>query len=512
MKKTNIIFTGIILFMLSACTKNFEEINTNPNNPPTSDPNYIFNYVTKEAAGEYGYLGTYNLWHMQRWVMQTSMVYGNSTMPPYSLFENGRITNLWDFFYSDLLLNCHVLVQETAEDPDAANKHSIAQIWKVYSFHKVTDLWGAVPYFNAWKLLEEYTDENLYPIYDSQEDIYLDMLSVLKEAAEGIDPSGVMYETDMIFDGDPKMWVKFANSLRLRLAVRSGNEAVVSEIIAEDNLIAATEEGAIFKYIDSENWWNPFYELNISSKNPSLPEYTGAGVPRISKLMTDQLQRTRDPRLAVYAQPIEQDDVTYRGVPNLMNSSKKENQALKMSVFNTSYIGRYFTENKELEKQLLSYAEVCFLRSEAAFNGWTSENPQSWYEEGVRSSMEYYNIDPVEIDTFLLERGAYADSLGQIMTQKWLAMFLDGYEAFADYRRTGHPQLMKYDLVLDGNNKIVDSTWVEVPRSYLPGRLPYPDIEKELNEESYMNAVEQIGEDDYYQQVWWSKKFGEIDY
>jgi len=97
------------------------------------------------------------------------------------------------------------------------------------------------------------------------------------------------------------------------------------------------------------------------------------------------------------------------------------------------------------------------------------------------------------------------------MTQKWIALFLNGWEAFAEYRRTGFPQLFKWDLELDGI-KINSADWVEVPREYLPGRLPYPDDEFDLNYTNYKEAVDSQGGDSYYQQLWWSKQYGTVDY
>ena len=89
---------------------------------------------------------------------------------------------------------------------------------------------------------------------------------------------------------------------------------------------------------------------------------------------------------------------------------------------------------------------------------------------------------------------------------------MDGREAFSEYKRTGYPQLKKYDLVLDGI-KIKEIEWVIVPRDYVPGRVPYPLDERDLNTVNYNEAVNRAGgKDDYYQQVWWSKKFGEVNY
>ncbi len=511
MKKLYITFLGFIL-VFSSCTKNFEEINTNPNNPDITDPNYIFNYVIKEAGGEYGLQNSYNITYFQRWIMQTSAVYGNSTMPPYSLFDQFRIKNLWEYYYSNLLLNCHILEKLTEDDPDEINKYEVARIWKAYCFHKVTDLWGDVPYSDAFKLIDEYSADAIKPQYSSQEFIYNDMMQVLKDAAANLNPDKAFYNNDMIFDGNLDLWRKFANSLRLRLAVRSGNETVVNEIISENKLISSNDESALFKYIKSTDWWNPLYETHIDSQNPNNPDLTGTSVPKVSELMMQTLVLNNDPRLEIYAQPIETDNTTYRGAPNLMNSIIKEQQALGMGVSTVSYIGKYFFKNPELEKPILSYSEVCFLRSEAAFRGWTGENAEVWYNEGIRASMEFYEIEEDDINAFISGDGAYNNSLEQIITQKWVSLYLNGYEAFAEYRRTGFPQLKKYELELQGI-RIISFEWADVSRTYVPGRVPYPDDEIGLNNKNYLQALDnQEFDDTYYEQVWWAKKFGIVNY
>jgi hypothetical protein len=215
--------------------------------------------------------------------------------------------------------------------------------------------------------------------------------------------------------------------------------------------------------------------------------------------------------LPIYALPAEFDGVTYQGVPNLMDANKKENQALGMGVFSTSYIGTTFVNNPQRKKPLLSYAEVCFIRAEAAVRGWTGESAQTWYEEGVRASMSFYGVETADIDEFLTNGDPFNNTLEQVMEQKWIALFLDGWEAYNDYRRTGYPQLKKWDLTLDGI-KILQANWVDVPREYVPGRLRYPENEMELNGTNYLEAVDEMGGDSYYQQVWWAKEFGTVNY
>ncbi|MGE4287265.1 MAG: SusD/RagB family nutrient-binding outer membrane lipoprotein [Salinivirgaceae bacterium] len=498
-KYTIALFFGLFI---SACTADFEEINKNPNNPATTEPVYVFNYVLKEGAGEFGIVTSYNYTYIQRWVMQTAAVWGNSTMPPYTLFDQYRIQLLWEHYYANVLLNCVVLEEMTAEDTMDVNRHQVARIWKVYNMHKVTDLWGDVPYSDAWRMLNEYSEEAFKPKYDRQEDIYTDMLNELKDAATKIDPLKPFYSSDLLFNGKLNLWVKFANSLRLRLAMRSGNQPVINEILNENNLISSESESAVFTYIESQSWWNPYYETWLSSKEST---------PKISWLLKEKFDATNDPRLPIYAQPAEFDGVTYQGVPNLMDANKKENQAMGMGVFSTSYIGTTFVNNPQRKKPLLSYAEVCFIRAEAAQRGWTGESAQTWYEEGVRASMSFYGLETAAINEFLTNGDPFNNTLEQIMEQKWIALFLDGWEAYNDYRRTGYPQLKKWDLTLDGI-KILQANWVDVPREYVPGRLRYPENEMELNGTNYLDAVDEMGGDSYYQQVWWAKEFGTVNY
>ncbi|MEX0987838.1 MAG: SusD/RagB family nutrient-binding outer membrane lipoprotein [Bacteroidales bacterium] len=518
MKIKYIFLAMVVMFTMTSCTYNFEELNKNPNNPATSDVDYIFNYVVKEGAGEYAGSGggriysTYNITYVQRWIMHTAAVYGNSTMPPYTLFDQYRIQNLWRYFYTDLLLNCTVLENMLKDDPALVNKYQAVRIWKAYNFQRVTDLWGDVPYSEAWKILDDYTKESQSPGYDNQEFIYNDLMDILKDAAASFDKDKIFFSNDMLFQGNIDSWVKFANSLRLRMAIRSGDQAVVNEIIAENNLISSNEESALFSYIESQDWWSPYYAMNIGSKNPTNPDNTGTSVPKISELMVRQLRDSNDPRLEIYAQPIEIDNTTITGVPNLMNATLKENQAMGMGVSSSSYIGPFFSDNPTFVNPLLTYTEVCFLRAEAAFRGWSEGDiAEDLYREGVQSALEYFEIADSVIQEFIATGGAFNNTLEQIITQKWISLYLNGWEAFAEYRRTGFPKLHKWDLELDGV-KILKANWVEVPRNYLPGRLPYPDDEVDLNYTNYKEASDNQGGDSYYQQVWWSRQFGTIEY
>ncbi len=492
----NIIFIlafGIFLFSSSSCRKNFEEINTNPNYPTETNPEYIFTYILKEGGGEYDMFNV-NKSFLIQWIMYASKFYGNSTMPPYLYLTQTKIKDLWEAFYTKTLLNTNELMLLTKDDPEAINKYSLARIWKVYTFHKITDLWGSVPYSEALNAIGDV--KILKPVYDSQEDIYTDMLKGLNEAVADIDYDKPTFteDADILFHGDLDKWIKFANSLRLRLAVRSSNQSVVTELMNEDNFISSNDESANFYYpssIDDRNPWFDYYE-----------KYHDA-IGQVSELMVTKLRDLNDPRLNVYAQPTDIYPDSIIGMPNLLNT--EEVVAFGYNYLNTSFPGLSFVADINAPNQLLSYSEVCFLKAEAALRNWgaTPAQAEQFYNDGITASMQFNNIGDTDITSYLAGNAAFDGTLEQLITQKWIALYLNGFESFAEYRRTGYPTLQKWDMVLDGII-IIDTTLVDVDPATVPSRIPYPDNEPAFNSENYNAAVAAQGPDDLYTKVWWA--------
>ena len=187
MKNINLKYSLILLVFLitlSACVKDFEEINENPNNPTITNPSDLFTYILKEGGGEYDMFNT-NASYLNRWVMYTAQFFGYSIMPSYENLGQSTIQILWESIYTKVLLNTNELMNITKEEPEDINKYAVARIWKVYMFQKVTDLWGSVPYSEAMRAIGE--ERILKPAYDNQEDIYEDMLKELTEAVADID-------------------------------------------------------------------------------------------------------------------------------------------------------------------------------------------------------------------------------------------------------------------------------------------------------------------------------------
>jgi len=510
MKKLIIIFAVLSISFISACDKGFDEMNINPNYPTSTDPQYLFNFVVKEAGGQHA-LADINHRFLFKWIMQSETPYGNSTYPPYTTMTATNIKTMWERFYTVALLNTNELIVATSKDEKDINKNAIARIMRVYIFHLITDLWGDVPYSEAVKA---YSDRTLKPKYDTQEAIYADMLLQLKEAVDDFDPEKVSYTTDMLFKGDLNKWKKFANSLRLRLAIRSSNQQIVTELMQNQaSLISSNDESAMFKYATNTDDWSPFY--GIYYVKPDNPTSLG----KISMLLVDTMKYMSDPRVPIYAWPVTVNGAQqYNGIPNLLKVD--EVQAMKVSSTTTSYHGLRFVSKPDTENPLITYSEVCFLKAEAAINGWgaNASEAATFYNEGIRANMQWLDIADTEIDTYLAGKAKYnaaaADPLEQVITQKWISLYLNGFETFAEYRRTGYPQLRKPKITLGFNPPstrpvVLSWYWIDIDDDEIqfPQRLTYSEDEIDLNSENYSKALEQQGADELGTKIWWIKKF-----
>ena len=208
----------LLVLLLSSCTKNFDLINTDPNDPPFTNPNYLFTEAVLKGSGTFNTGIHTEIWSMMDWTMMVANLEGN--MVPGRPYQYGGAWNdeLWNEWYTQALAPTNEVMRLTETDPFAINKHSIARIWRVYLFHRITDLWGDVPYSEALKGISSDGTSTLNPVYDTQEAIYTDLLAELKEAVEAFDSEADEFgAADPFYNGDLDSWAKFANSLRLRL-------------------------------------------------------------------------------------------------------------------------------------------------------------------------------------------------------------------------------------------------------------------------------------------------------
>lgn len=478
-----VILGGILLLSTAySCTDNFDALNTNPSlvNKDIVDPDILFTSAQRDYIYSIPSLGI-----MQEYAgYYASQASGN-------LFLNRN----WDWPYDDYLINNEEVIRLTEDAPLSANKNAIARIWKVALFHPVTDDFGDVPYTEALKDVEESISQ---PVYDTQQSIYENMLNELRDAAATLDNSedlGSFGAADLIYGGDVEMWERYANSLRLRLAIRVR--------YADENLASEHISDVIGAPLLEDNSHNPSFTtegedaVQDRNRNPIYNSYLTRGQPAwANHTITYSMNARNDPRLPVYFNEAEDGVSGYNGRPIQLQG---EDQSGVYTPNNSAHLGDYFT-TAEFTINLMHYAEVEFLKAEAYLTGLASGNAQAAFEEGIRASMEYYNVDEADIANYLMTEGTLSadeeGALEEIIVQKFIANFLLADEAWTEYRRTGYP-LMYFgseEGVTDGK---------------LPRRKTYPELEYSVNESNLQQAISRLnGGDELLSRIWWDAKSG----
>lgn len=360
-----------------------------------------------------------------------------------------------------------------------ANQIAVARIVKAYLFSVVTDRWGDVPYSEALK-----GSGNFKPKFDKQQDIYNNLFKELKEAQAQFD-GGANVKGDFLYNGDNSKWKKFANSLRMVLALRlskvdpaKGKTEFVSALA--DGAIASNADNLIYKFQKDANNENPWYSSFVTSGRLDFA---------VSTVLVDYLKPLNDPRLAAFAaKAVNLQD--YVGMPyGLKNSGFK---AANVSLPNDKII-----KTQDAPAYVLTYSQLLFSRAEAAKLGWTSEDAKTMYESAIKASMEQWSVYTADsYNTFIANpavKYSDANALSLIGNQKWVALYMQGHEAWSEWRRTGFPAL-------------TPASGAANPSKQIPRRHGYPTTERDLNGDNYKLVAGQQGEADSFDtRVWWDK-------
>lgn len=474
-----VLFCGL----LNSCTDDFEEINSDPLLITRDQVNAdaVFTYVLKPSVFsivDYGRVGEY----------------AGYVSNPASGFP---LQNVFGSFadYRNGIINIEEVIWLTEEDPSLSNKNAIARIWKSWLYYRLTDNFGPVPYSEAAR---DYRAVITKPSYDSQEEIYRDILTTLSDAVSKLtsDQDQKSFgSADIIYDGDAESWKRFGNSLRLRLAmrVRYVEPSLASEHISElatSQLILTNEQNADVVSEGEESTINenrsPFY--NSIQNNQDNPLH-------FSMTVSENLLKRDDPRLDIYMRP--SNSAGYRSRPFNM---VKEDQKPRYTGDSITSIGEYFRD-AEYRFNVLTASEVHFLLSEASLAGIISGDTESYFQEGIRLALDQYDVSQSEIEAYLNSpaaklEGSEEEKLEEIITQKYLANIYESHEAWAEYRRTGYP------LMWIGEGP--SDTGGEIPR-----RQKYPLDEYAKNKENVEQAASMLSKgDDPMSRVWWDAKEG----
>lgn len=399
----------------------------------------------------------------------------------------------WATYYTGPLMDLAFIINyntdaETktiaAENGSNNNQIATARIWKAYLMSILTDRWGNVPYSQANKV------GVINPVYDNQKDIYTDLFKELKEAVDQFD-NGAAFKGDILFAGDQTKWKKFANSLRMILALRLSK---VDPFTGKAEYISASTHAAGYITANTDNA-TFVYQNNLNFRNPWNNQLDGDAFG-VSDFFVNLLKSYNDPRLGIYAN--QSTPGNYKGVPFGLNSSHLSAALASAGPYST--MGSTLTATNS-PGYFITAAQMLLTRAEAGLRGWvTTTNIKADYDNAIIASATQYGISTAAATTYanstnvVLVPTNVTDALNKVALQKYIALFPNGFEAFAEWRRTGIPVLTPAVDALNASKQI-------------PRRWGYPTIEATLNTAAYNAGVSSMGGDNSTdRRVYWDKQ------
>lgn len=494
MKRNNIFkFLVIVLFIICgvSCTGDFDEINTDPDNSAIAPAANVFVYACQNSLHDLNDSWT-DLQNAGCWAQHVAQIqYIDEDRYDY---RTNTMNIYWARMYARDAKNFKAVV-DLSVAIGTPNMEALGRIMKVWVMQNMTDLWGDIPYSEAFK---SESDGNFTPVYDSQESIYTDFLAELELANGLFDADADEISDDIIYGGDIPSWKMFCNSLQLRVLGRMMNvapttaQAGIEKIMADPTtypIFASVADNAQLQWTGIDPYEHPYF-FNSKTRDDHA----------VSKTMIDHLINLNDPRLSVFAHPNESGGV-YVGQPNGMTTNPQLDEVSK--------IGEFFRDTPNGIQFYMTYDEVLFILAEAALNGWSVGDPAAaYYNEAITACCEKYvdvddnsrYVSDAQITAYLTEPNvdfaAVGDQRAAIGLQRWLSHFGNGLQAYHEYRRTGYPILTPPAAsVYPGHN---------VP----PFRFPYPTDEQTLNPTNFATANAEMDDFMWGKQVWWDVRAG----
>ena len=456
MKNTLYILSFFALVLTTSCTKDFEDINTNPNAPNTVQPSLLLRQVIYDFGEQMSYEG----------FVAGDLLSQHRTALDFNLFDRHDLKspqlggNPWPIFYTNLRDNEIILTQSRTTATFRVYEGP-ALILKAYMAAGLTDLFGDVPYFEAFNGV----NGTVTPTYDTQQSIYLDENGILDNLDKGITAIqnyslAIPLEGDILFDGNLQAWITFANSLKLKYLMRLSDKIDVSEdlqaLYNSGDFISATAENAVFNFTNTDPNSFRLAQLRVGDFNNFV----------LSETMEELLTDLNDNRICTFFRPFE--NATTNEYNGLLNGIDASSTSIALAEY--SLAGTAFREDTSvLDANFMTSWEVYFTLAEAAEKGLITANAQALYNTGVTQAFEYWQTDLPA--TYLTSNAAY-DAVGttplqQIMTQKWIATNgINAVESFIDMNRTNFPEV---------------PLAINAQRDKKPTRLLYPSSESIAN-------------------------------
>lgn len=541
--KSSKIILGLFLAagMVWSCTKNFEEINTNPNNPvdvPAIDifTNAVQNGVSRQLGGwiQHTYLGVW----CQQWC-KVQYIDEDKYMPR-------DMSGEFQAPFTSELKNLEIVINKANTTGDKSLEGA-AKVMRVWAFMYLTDVWGDIPYSEALQGFD--VEGTLTPKYDKQTDIYTAFLTELEEANVLLSGTTVSFGSgDLIYGGDPVKWRKFANSLKIRILNRvagtpwtftynmAGTQADVTTTPGAAAL--ATADAQIATILGSPTQY-PIFDSNdddafitfpgLPYRNPIFNTLYTRSDQAISETMVDWLKARVDPRLHIYGQPTANSVAT----PPLNYVGFQNGRGITAANFpSISVLGTKIAFDENAPIYVLTFDEVMFNIAEYQMRKANDGAAKTAYEAGIAASMARWGLAdgstvyptygkatittaptgfPVSYATYLAHPlvawgGTDAQKFQKICEQRWAAIYGEGVQAYSEIRRTGFPERI-FEYELEGSF---------YPNLGLPIRLQYALSEDTYNTSNVAQSrvdqkIESINEGMFStngieSQLWWNTR------
>lgn len=549
--KTFIILSAALLAGISSsCSDSYmEDLNTDKSKANSIDPNAQLTTAELQTYGDLGMVEIYRN-YLYAFTQQLMGCWNTTNYGGRHTVDNNEMGRIWTSFYPKAIKNLTDAIHRSEEDENRKNINAILRIYRVYMMSVITDIYGDAPYSEAGL---GYLKEIYNPKYDTQEDIYNDFFSELKDAASALNAANDRITGDVIYNGDVAKWIKLANSLRLRYAMRISDVApekarkeFEDALASEGGVLTSGSDDALIKYMD----------ISFSFGQDSYTDYRGNALSQLlfgndpannpsylCSTFFNQLYNTKDPRTFMIARfyydglmsqtsPDNRidltDEITGKGIAmnpcqpgafsydpwpqgydsDMMKEIAKTNPSVETTMARETEpkLANNFLRGDN-PGVVMTCAEVNLLLAEASLKKWnTGGTVEGFYSKGVRAAMDFladnYGYDRIsdnDFNTYIADNGTghtEQQAKAAINTQAWILHFTNPAECWANVRRSGYPRLKSpaeygFGQYLTGGKDI-------------PVRLCYPTLESSYNKPGYDEALKRMGgKDSWNTHVWW---------
>ena len=485
MKKIKFIFITIAALTMVACTSDadYEDLNKDPNNPVEASAESLFSAAQKTLVDEVNDIDYRDAPFMlyAQYAQQTT--YKDESQ--YDMKNRGIPGEIFSTVYQNILYDLKDAALLVSDDEF---KSAQIELLAVYAWQYLVDNFGNVPYSEALKVIGE--DQILAPKYDDAATIYADLMSRAVAAKVMLGGSGDGFtNADFVLAGDKDAWLKFANSLIIKIGVRATGNTFKAEVeAAASGALGSNADNVTMDYEGSTPNTNPSWlELVQSGRNDYV-----LGKPFVDALISADLEDPRqdvffDPESKMVIDTLSNGDLVenYKGGVIGQKSAWSAHSKLGTKLFDPTFRGVLF-----------DFAEISFYLADASARGWAvGGDAPTHYANGIKASFTDWGLTEAAADAYLLKpKVAYATADGtadeKIGKQLWIAMFNRGFEGWTAYRRYGGAPLTQSELAEDDLK--------DVPR-----RLTYPVVEQTRNPSNYTAAASAIGDDKQSTKIFW---------